>query len=269
MTMSSLRTPLWREQTKSVAEQFETAWWAETNRDKDVLAIRAAFAGTHWETMTDEELEAFRDEMIDDIDSGRVSVELPVNNLIKLFLTQSNDLSWIVYALEWAVVRSDDVEFILGDTPVSRYDPTPPYPGSAPGIMSSPNAQMFIPLDPSFGILAQPHPDKIKTLWDLTHKLPKLTDEERVELLSGHEGGWAEAVPHQAFAHELNLRTYAHAQRYVFGSQQAVCESHRHAKDNAPRLIALAPAPPRLHILEEDPDQPGLMRAWKVFEPAP
>jgi hypothetical protein len=88
MTMSSLRTPLWREQTKSVAEQFETAWWAETNRAKDVSAIRAAFAGTHWEAMSDEELKAFRDEMIHDIDSGKVSVELPVNNLIKLFLNQ-------------------------------------------------------------------------------------------------------------------------------------------------------------------------------------
>ena len=68
---------------------------------------------------------------------------------------------------------------------------------------------------------------------------------------------------------ELNLRTYTHAQRYVFGSQEAVCCTHRFARQNPVRTIAVTPAPPRIHILEGDPDRPGTMRAIKIVEPEP
>jgi hypothetical protein len=267
ISMTTLRTPLWREQTKSLIEQFLTFWFAETNRNKGLADVRKAFEGTAWETMTDEELEEMRDSLVDDLDSGGVTIEVPVNALIRFFLQQCTTMSWIVFGLEWTLVRAEGVLFILGDTPISRYDSTPPFPGSAPGFLSSDNAEFFIPLDPSFGILGRPDPAKRQALFDSAEVLPELVDEERAEVMAKLEGGWAETIAAQSVACELNLRTYAYAQRYVFGSQQAVCDAHRYAREHAARRIAVTPGPPRLHILEDNPERPGLMRASKVFEP--
>jgi hypothetical protein len=46
-----------------------------------------------------------------------------------------------------------------------------------------------------------------------------------------------------------------------------VCATHRHARRDPVRKRELTPGPPRIHILEDDPHQPGMMKAWKVFAP--
>jgi hypothetical protein len=167
------------------------------------------------------------------------------------------------------VLRADGRELILGDTPVSVHDPTPPYPGSAAGVLSSPNAQLFLPLDPTFGVQGRPDPSKLTSLYDAAQALHDLSEEEQAQMMGPLEGSWAEDRATPDFVDELNLRTYTHAQRYIYGSQQAVCDAHRYARANPARRIQLAPAPTRVHILEDDPDQPGMMKAWKVFEPKP
>ncbi len=81
------------------------------------------------------------------------------------------------------------------------------------------------------------------------------------------EGRWGLGDARDELVWELNLRTYAHAQRYVYGEQKAVCDAHAFARRNRARLAAVRPGLPRVHILEDHPDKPGLMRAVKVFEP--
>ena len=84
--------------------------------------------------------------------------------------------------------------------------------------------------------------------------------------LAEREGTVAEAIVTDRVVSDLNLRTYAHAQRYVFGSQQAASDTRRAAKARPARVGAYSPPPPRLHLLEDDPDEPGVMRALRVFE---
>ena len=93
IAMSWLRTPTWRDQSKSLLEQAMGVWSAETNRDRDAASLREAFRGTEWEALSDDELLAMRDEMVGDLDSGQIGVEMPVNNLIKLFLQQCSLMS--------------------------------------------------------------------------------------------------------------------------------------------------------------------------------
>ncbi len=100
-------------------------------------------------------------------------------------------------------------------------------------------------------------------------ELPQLSDEKQAEAIGPLEGRWLESHATEDDVNELNLRTYTHAQRYVFGSQEAVCGTHRFARQNPVRTIAVTPAPPRIHILEDDPDRPGTMRAIKIVEPEP
>ena len=88
--MSHLRTPRWREQTKSLTEQFETAWGAERLRYRDAASLRESLKGTEWETLSDAELEAMRDEFVADLEAGKAGVEMPVNNLIKLWSAASS-----------------------------------------------------------------------------------------------------------------------------------------------------------------------------------
>jgi hypothetical protein len=99
--MAYLRTPTWRDKAKSLAEQVEVAWGTERLRYRDVASLREALQGTEWEAVRDQELEAMRDELVADLESGHVGLEMPVNNLIKLFLQSSTRLGWLVFALDW------------------------------------------------------------------------------------------------------------------------------------------------------------------------
>ena len=269
ISMSHLRTPIWREQTKSVMEQMTDYMFAETHRNRPPEEIRKAFVGTEFETLTDDEIIALRDSTVRDLDEGRIGVEMPVNAMIGHFLSAAAFGGWMLFLLDWTVVRTGvELPFIVGDTPVSVYDPTPRDPRGAAGVMSSPNAQVFIPLDPTFGVLIQPYPNRMTELWDAAEALGKLkTEEERVMYVDGKEGGYSEADAADGFVKELNLRTYASAQRYVYGAQKAVCDTRSNAKANPRRLAELTPRPGALHVLEDDPYRPGVMRERKRFVP--
>ena len=267
IAMAELRTPLWRQQTRSLLEQAMLMFHTEETRHSDLDSIRAAFAGTEWEKLSDAELEAMRKSMVDDLDAGRLEIELPINYLIKTFLEQSTVLGWVLFALDWTVVRSDGPHFILGDTPVSVYDPKPKFPGSGAGPLSSPNVEVFLPLAPSYGLLAQPNPATRDRLLDVVEDLPRMDDDARAAAMDPLEGRWAVSEAREEHVAEMNLRTYAHAQTYIYGDQTSVCGTRAFARRNGARLAAVRPGPPRIHILEDHPDKPGLMRAVKVFEP--
>jgi uncharacterized protein DUF4238 len=207
--------------------------------------------------------------VVEDLDAGVYEIEMPVNYLIRVFLEQSMLLGWVLFALDWTVIRSDRPAFVLGDTPVSVYDPTPKFPGSGAGPLSSENVQMFLPLAPTYGILAQPNPATLDSIRDVVERLPEMNEDERAGAFDPLEGGWAVADATDDFVGELNLRTYMHAQRFIFGTQETVCGTQAFARRNPRRRVELTPGPPRIHILEDDPARPGLMRATHVFEPRP
>lgn len=266
IAMSWLRTPAWRQQTKSLYEQMTLAMFRETHH-LDPNAIRRAMADSEFASMTDEELEALRKEIVEDIDGGRIGVEMPVNLLIKSFLESSTHAGWTIFAMNWTLVRPDDGEFILADTPASQYDPAPIFPGGGVGLMSSPDAQLFLPLGPKLGVLVEPKRETFEFIRDHGEELREMSEEERAAAFDALEGGWAEGVPTREFVEELNLRSYAHAQRFIFGSQKAACDTHAAAKRNATRRIAVSPVGGRIHMVEDDPaGGEGAVRITRTFK---
>lgn len=262
-----LRTPMWREQNASMMEQVTAAMVAESYR-LDPAAAGRALAEGGWE-MSAEEVEAFRERFIADLESGRLLVEMPKNLLIRHFLEGALAAAWTMFVLDWTLVRlSDGDELVLADNPVSLHDPTPVFPGGGNGLVSSPNAETFMPIGPRAGVLLASSP----ALWAWARAgnlraVHERDEAKRAERLERHEGRWGEGEATSEFVRELNLRSYAHASRYVFGSQKAVQDVHAMRTTRAPRLVQVAPRGPRLHMLEDDQDSPTGVRITQTFAP--
>jgi hypothetical protein len=265
ITMCWCRTPAWRKTMGSVMEQMAAAMVSEVAR-LDPTAAQRALAETE---ATPEEIEEFRRTFIRDLDSGDIVVSMPKNAMIGHFLDSSTNMAWIVYMFDWTLVQLDDGmdEFIIGDNPVSLYDPNPVIPGGGIGLMSSPWTQTFLPLGPRRGLLLTPN-EKVWSWWRANgERFKELTNDARWDEVLDREGIWAEGVPTEAFALDLNLRTYAHADRFVFGSQKAVQVVRSARRSHGARLGAVAPRGPRMHLVEGDP-RAGL-RIMRTFAPGP
>jgi hypothetical protein len=260
-----LRTPAWREQMASVMEQLTTNLVGKSYELDPEMAQRA-FENSD---MSREEIEEFREEFVEGVASGRFVVEFPRNLMIKYFLEGAVGAQWTMFLLDCVLVRlpADYDEFVIADNPFSLFDPTPAFPGGGSGLLSSPNVQGFMPLGPRTGILLQASPKVWEWARENLEALYGMTDDERAAAVNDHEGSWAEATPTPEFAQELNLRSYATAERYIFGSQAAVQTVRALAKANAARLRALAPRGPRLHIVEDDETEPGALRITQTFGP--
>lgn len=265
--MCWLRTPTRREQTASLMEQA-TAAMVEMSYSLDPEMAQRALADTD---TSREEIEEFRERFVEDLRSGRLIVEMPRNNMIKLFLESSTWISWTLFMLDWSLVRLEEgtnPKFIIADTPVSIYDATPAFPGRGSGILSSPNAQMFLPLGPEVGLLLEANEE----VWDWMREngeafRDEMTDEERMQQIGELEGGWGQGTPTANFTLDLNLRSYAHGDRYVFGRQQDVQNLRTARRRYRVRLAEVTPRGPRFHIVEDDPSAATGLRIARTFAP--
>ena len=218
------------------------------------------------ESMSDAEVIGLRDEFLADMNAGIAGIEMPTNGMIGLFLQNMAAMGWVLFCLDWSVVRTD-ARLILADTPASVYDPTPMYPGSAAGLLGSPNAEFFVPLDPHCGLVLFPNPETLGRVRDFAEEVRKLDDDAILSKAGPLEGRWAELDVDTGMVTDLNLRGYCHAQHFVFGHQQAVTDTHAAAKAAPMKRRAMMPAPARLHILEDAPRRGGEMQATKIIEP--
>jgi hypothetical protein len=125
--------------------------------------------------------------------------------------------------------------------------------------LSSQKAETFVPLDPRAGLLLRPTPAVFDLLKTHDDALRDGTPHEVLPLIAAHEGGWSEETLNERDVRDLNLLSYSHAHRAIYGSQQAVTESHRDARGRQVELAALRPRPAQLHILEEHPTNPDLL----------
>lgn len=218
-----------------------------------------------------EELEQNRQSILQAFDRDEIRVDVPVNNLVRLALSSALATAPVVFLMDWVVVRAPPgAEFILADTPVALYDPRPIGPSGAFGLLSSPRAETLLPLDPSYSLLVVATPDVYRFVMDNQERLRKIDHEAWTEVLAERDVGWAEAEADLDTMREMNLRSYAHAQRYVFGSQRAVTSVRADARRFAARLAQLRPPPPQLHILEEDQQAPDdLLRITHTITPRP
>lgn len=268
VAMCWLRTPVWRDQTASILEQA-TAAMVEMSYRLDPDAAQRALADAE---MSPEEIEEARERFVDDLRSGRLTIEMPKNYMIKQFLDSATSVSWLLFMLDWSLVRLEDgtrPQFVIGDTPVSIFDPTPVFPGGGSGVLSSPNAQTFLPLAPDTGLLLQASERVWNWMRENGEAFREMTDKERVDQIGDREGGWGQDTAIPSFALDLNLRTYAHADRFVFGHQRDLQEMRTARRRFGARLAEVAPRGPRLHLVEDDATSPTGLRIADTFAPKP
>jgi hypothetical protein len=269
IAMCRLRTPRWREETASVMEQLTTTMIAESLRLDPGIAQRA-LADSDAEP---DQIEELRSLLVEDMETGEAVVQMPRNAMIKLFLDSSSNMSWVLFTFDWAVVQlaEDMGEFVIADNPVSLYDPAPVIPGGGVGLLSSPVTEIFLPVSPRCGLVLAPNEE----VWNWAYasngveRLRALsTDDERWDEVRDREGRWAEIPASDEMVLDLNLRSYAHADRYLFGSQRTLQDLRTARRSHGAWLAEVTPRGGRMHIVEDDPDsEDGLLQITQTFAP--
>lgn len=132
-------------------------------------------------------------------------------------LVQSTQLlvaTWLTISiLPWTVLKAKPPSrFVCSDRPLTMYDPTPPYPWSAPAWESSPLVESTLPVSRDICLRIGPSQPKRLSVKETTKQVDR-----------------------------INLRTYGWATRYVYGPSPDLLERLHERADEAPRPIRKRP----------------------------
>ncbi|HLE99707.1 MAG TPA: DUF4238 domain-containing protein [Gaiellaceae bacterium] len=206
-----------------------------------MFSDRQAFAERYRELFgtegTPEEIESFRQETIAAVSGGRVRLVDRGGAAFSVGMQHAAEQSFMLFEFDWTLLRCPGA-FVTSDRAFAMHDPTPPYPWSTQGILSSPKAETTIPLSEDACVLLRP----------LGHGL-------EVQDISEPD------------AQIVNLRTYGWADGYIFGSTQQAVVNVRKAAKAQPKHVVKPRAPCQLTILDPDPDddsfaQTNVRRGW-------
>ena len=173
------------------------------------------------------EVELWRIAMLSAVEKGEIGVEPSQNREVaQIFLVADKIVPALAHAMTWRSLRAPaGSEFICCDNPLNIYDPGAPNRAkmdAGVGWVSSIAVEATLPLDPSVCLLVTPGPPQ----WKLED-----TDARRVE--------------------EINLRTYAAAQQFIYGpTQRSVQLVRQNAKRNRALVEAFRPRPPQVTMLD-------------------
>jgi hypothetical protein len=221
------RTPEGREELHEMDKRF-----AELDFEAR-LADRA-----HWHRVTrkhfddDADCERWRRRLLADLRSGDIVFPRDERREVGLMFTSVEHIvAALMEKMRWVVLRTPPGRsFILGDHPVAHHDPTPKVQGAGAGWLSSPSAQTFVALDPSFALLFEPS-----------------TTTELVEGL---------VPPPQV--DEFNALTHAWATAAIYASDEQVLRRHYEELERNPDHYArFRKRPPRVWIAEMPPGARG------------
>lgn len=154
---------------------------------------------------------------------GRVTIEPPAQEVLTLSLNMLAESSQLVNALPWTLLQATEGAFICSDRPLTMYDPTPPYPWSAPGWLSSPMIEATMPLGRGSCLRIGP------------------SQRERIGVR-----------PTTKQVDRINRRTYGFATRFVYGPSAKILEDLHALAQTKPDSI---PKPIKKQmVMFEDPD---------------
>ena len=190
-----------------LAEQKETITHAAITLLAAQLANTARLKGKNRESL--EAYEALTD--------GSVVIEPPDQEVLTLSLNMLAEVSQTINALPWVLLQATEGAFICSDRPLTMHDPTPPYPFSAPGWLSSPMVESTIPLSRRACLRIS------------------LRQRERIAVQQTTKQ-----------VERINRRTYGAATRYVYGPSAEVLEDLYALAQVEPEAI---PEPIKKHMV--------------------
>jgi len=177
---------------------------------------------------TDDDIEAWRVQTLADLESGRLGVESGQNREVGyIFLAADRIIAGISGATSWQSLHAPaGSEFVCSDNPLNIYDEAAKNRSrehAGVGWVSSPLVEATLPLDPTVCLLVTPGPPR-----------------------------WRAIEVDAATVAEINLRTYAAAQQFIYGrSQHAVQVVRASAKADRARVDEFRPRPPQFTIIDE------------------
>jgi hypothetical protein len=191
------------------------------------FADRAKFAEMYREAVgqaDDATIERQRQDMIASLTEGRIRLANPQEVALGLMFEQMTDSAQLIYQMDWEMLDACAGAFVTSDRALAMHDPTPEYPWSGHAILSSPNAETTIPLDPS--------------------RCLRLTPMDRPQSSTSVATIRADA----RLVAEINLRTYGFATSYIFADSQETASVVRRDAKRRPRLV-VRPRPFRQAML--------------------
>ncbi len=152
---------------------------------------------------------------------GSVMIEPPDQEVLTLSLQMFAQTSQLVYALPWTLLTATDGAFVCCDRPLTMYDPTPKFPWSAPGWLSSPMVEATIPFSTRACVRIGPN------------------QRQRIEI-----------KPTTKQVTRINLRSYGSATRYVYGPSEDLLTNLHEAAQADPASVP-EPITKRMVLLED------------------
>jgi hypothetical protein len=181
-------------------------------------------------SLTEDEAEAERERIIEDLNAGRIRLESNAEREVaSMFLGLNEAVEQLLSACDFTLIELPrSPELVLPDTGYTRYDPNPDVPGSGSGFLGTGTVETVIPVGPT-----------------------------RALVLTRGVGRAGRAEKSSAYAEDLNLRAYAQSQICIYGrSQDAVVRVRQLAKQRPSNLAARRRRARTLWILERQPGDP-------------
>lgn len=209
----SLRTPHGRDWLKLIEERSARKFLVDVSEQPEVFERIFAEIGEAGDP------EVSRRNLARSLSREGVQIQAPPERQIAMMFALALDLAPVMTEMAWTILRAPESErLILGDSPLTMYDPEVEGRRRGHGLYSSPLAETVLPLDPAFALRLSPAGDDLP---DVKVDVPTIRD--------------------------LNLRTYAWAQRFVFGQSQAhVTGARAYARRHKAEAAVRAPRRPRL-----------------------
>ena len=200
LALQEARTPHGLRTVETTSDMVMDAHLALWTHDEEMFADICRDAGI------DESQEVIEDLRLRMSEPGYIKMADARTHAFNLAISIAGDLTNVIAPMTWTVARSSE-PLVVGDHPITHFDPEPPmYPWTEPTWSSSHTAESYIPLNST-------------TMLKMTHPRHRNERDFAVSGLSPDEVA------------DMNLRSYGWATRYVFAEDRVTLEQlHQRAQ---------------------------------------
>lgn len=240
LALQEARTPHGLRNVETTSDMVMDAHLALWTHDEEMFADICRDAGIK---ETPEVVEDLRRRMSE---PGYIKMADARTHAFNVAISIAGDLTNVIAPMTWTLAHTNE-PLVVGDHPITHYDPEPPmYPWTEPTWRSAPSAESYIPFNST-------------TMLKMTHPHRRGERDFTVADLSADE------------AAELNLRSYGWATQFVFAEDHATLERvHERAQADpdavprASRQFQIITADERAFLPSEPNEQPP---GWPTHVP--